>query len=312
MKFRTELNIDKADFEISHKDKLMFIGSCFSHNIGSKFEALKFDININPNGIIFNPISICNTLNNVIDNCKLEAKDVVENNELYHSFLHHGSFSRLTYKELEGKVNKSTEIAHNFLKNAKVLFVTFGSAFTYLYKDGVVANCHKIPQSKFIKRILEVPEIVESFSLVLNKLKIFNPNLKVVFTVSPVRHVKDGIVENNLSKSTLLLAINKLEKANLNCSYFPSYELVLDDLRDYRFYNEDLIHPNNKAVSYIWDKIELTYFNRETLALTKEIKSLVQAKNHKLLHPETEQSKKFVSNTRNKLQAFKNKTGIEI
>ena len=172
MKLRTELKIKKADFDISHQDKLMFIGSCFSNNIGTRFSDLKFKTLINPNGIIFNPLSICNTLNNVIDNKRISEENIIKDNELFHSCLHHGSFSNISKEELKNSVDLSTNSAHNFLKELNVMYVTFGSAFAYFYKGNVVANCHKIPQCNFEKRLLSIDEIISCFKSLLEKLRL--------------------------------------------------------------------------------------------------------------------------------------------
>ncbi|PCJ28598.1 MAG: GSCFA domain protein [Flavobacteriales bacterium] len=271
MKFTTPVTIPKSEFNISHQSPLLLMGSCFSQNMEKKLVDNKFNVTINPNGIIYNPISIANTLTRIIKNEPYKEQELVQFNNKWVSFHHHGSFSSHDKTECLTQINSSLRNAHQELKACNTLFITMGSAWVYEYENfGIVANCHKIPNKQFCKRLLSVKEILSSFDSIKKELKSIN----VVFTVSPVRHIKDGLHENNLSKSTLQLAINNLVEQHDNYSYFQAYEIVIDELRDYRFYKNDLVHPTEMAINYVWGKFAETYFNQATTNLNKQIEKI--------------------------------------
>ena len=299
MQFRTEITLKTAPNSISYQDKIMLLGSCFSSNIGSVFKDKKFQVNINPFGVIYNPASICKSINTLIKNEKKEEKSLFFHQGLWHSFSHHSSFSDISKTNTLHAINTSIEQAHIDLKNASFLIITLGTAWIYESVDTqtVVANCHKLADKNFIRRKLTVEEITHNFSDTFEKLKKINPNIKIIFTVSPIRHWKDGAHENQISKSTLFLAIDKLRKNNLDIDYFPAYEIMIDDLRDYSFYKEDLNHPNQTAIQYIWKKLSETYFSKETIEIVKSIEKIQKAEMHKAFNPTSKEHLAFIRKT---------------
>lgn len=291
MKFTTPVSIPKSEFTISHQQPILLIGSCFAQNIGGKLTGHKFNVSLNPNGIIYNPVSVIKNLKRIINNEFYSAEELIEFNDKWVSFNHHGSFSSFNKDKCLEQINNSLSDAHQQLKQTKTIFITFGSAWVYEYPNvGIVANCHKIPNKQFNKRLLSVKEILSAFDFVKEALK----DTDIVFTVSPVRHVKDGLHENNLSKSTLHLAINNLVKQNDNCHYFPAYEIVIDELRDYRFYKDDLVHPTEFAINYIWNKFSECYFNDETKNLVTEIEKIKTAVTHRPFNFNSEAHQQFI------------------
>ncbi|MBL7918524.1 MAG: GSCFA domain-containing protein, partial [Bacteroidia bacterium] len=245
-----------------------------------------------------NPSSIELVLNDVIDNNQDSDEWILNMGNIFYSYKCHSSIYSNDEKELVKKIRKIKQSAHQSLIVCDYLFITLGSAFVYEHKDlnATVTNCHKQSSSLFEKRLLSVEEIVFNYRLLIQKLRVFNPRISIIITVSPVKYLKDGLVENNISKSTLLLAANTLENDGL-VDYFPAYELVNDDLRDYRFYKEDMAHPNEQAIKYVWDKFNGTFFGEDTLTLNKEIEKLNAALNHKILFPESEEAMAFQMNT---------------
>jgi len=284
MNFRTEIKLGAAPFEINYQHEVMLVGSCFSDNIGDKLKDMKMKVSCNPFGISFNPLSIAQSISRIIENKEYTA---VENfNNLYFSFDHHSSFSSLTKDETLTKINVALHEAHHKLKQANYLFITFGSAWVYRHiaQNRVVANCHKIPNKEFSKELLYIENITEIFTHLISDLKAFNPLLNVVFTVSPVRHLKDGFIENQRSKSVLVESVHRLVEANTNCSYFPSYEMVMDDLRDYRFFKKDLLHLNEIGVEYVWEKFCDFYFSNETKAIQTQVQALNALLQHRAIN----------------------------
>lgn len=284
--------------DITHADKIMLIGSCFAENIGDKLISNKFQTLVNPNGILFNPISIATALHSYIKN-DTEVK-LGNTNGLYFSLDHHGCFSKNTEQELKNEILAERKEAHQFLKEAKFLIITFGSAYVYrhLKTNHIVANCHKLPQQDFIKHLLTVDDINSAYSHLINELRDFNPELKIIFTISPVKYLRDGIINNNLSKSILIQSVHNMVSATSNTkstllNYFPAYELVNDDLRDYRFYKEDMAHPNEQAINYVWEKFSDVYFNNDTKQLNQKIKEVALAVNHRPIKADSEKHSEF-------------------
>lgn len=306
MKFHLNYTPPKFIFDIDHKQNLFLIGSCFSENIGDLLHQHKFKTFSNPNGILFNPASIHQSLTDILNLKDLSDNFILSRNGLYYSYLHHTSINAATASELKEKIDHQTKTAHAHLKQSDFLIITFGTAFFYhhLTSGQVVANCHKQPQQIFEKNLLAPNEIVSAYSGLIKKIQAFNPKLKIIFTVSPVKYLKDGITENNLSKSTLIVSVHELIKQNKNCYYFPAYELINDDLRDHRFYKEDLAHPNEMAVNYVWDKFSETCFNEKTIALNNQISKLNLAINHRQMSVGSQEQEK--------LQAFISKQKEEI
>jgi hypothetical protein len=288
MKFRTELKFDKQRHDVTHSDSILAIGSCFVENIGIKLSSLKFNINVNPFGIIFNPYSMAKILNNGLKSpIKLEKEcDVLEYNGVFKSYDFHSKFNAATYNNFINKVDIEQKGIRTQLENTNYLFLTFGTAWVYRLIEAkkIVANCQKIPQSNFTKELLDLNDITTVYVELIKKLIKSNPSIKIVLTVSPVRHTKDGIVENNQSKSVLLLLCKALsDDFKQNVIYFPSYEIQMDDLRDYRFYNADLVHPNQIAIDYIFEQFSKLFFTENTTKLNEKIEKLSRLQNHVFL-----------------------------
>lgn len=302
MKFHYEFDIKKLPQQINHQHKLLLIGSCFTENIGEKLQKHKFNVLQNPNGILFNPVSVSEAIINIIEQKKYTAEDLFCHNETWHSWQHHSRYSGITANDALQKINGSTQTAHDYLKKADYLFITLGSAWVYTLTDKasnatvgtVAANNHKAPADWFSRRLMRTDQVMVVLGTMLDKLGAFNPNIKIIFTISPVRHLREGVVENNRSKAVLIQAVHDLINRLEKLYYFPAYELVIDDLRDYRFYAEDLVHPNYQATEYVWNKFTGACMNEETKNLMKQIAEINLAFNHKPFNPNTEQHKKFL------------------
>jgi hypothetical protein len=287
---------------IHHQQKLLLIGSCFTENMGAKLKQHKFEVLENPNGILFNPMSITKSVSAYLQNKQYTADELFYQNESWNSWEHHSRFSHPDKEQCLQGINESQQRAHGFLKNADWLLLTLGSAFAYTLVTGssagvqgsVVANCHKVPTDKFNKKLLSVEDVTFALEQMLTELKIANPSIKIIFTISPVRHLRDGFVENNRSKATLIQAVHALVEKEADRFYFPAYELVIDDLRDYRFYAEDMVHPNYAATNYVWEKFVDACIDEPTRKLMAEINVINAAKSHKPFHPTSQQHKKFL------------------
>lgn len=305
LNFRTSFKPLTTSIALNHQQPILLLGSCFSNNVGKKLEEAKFNVVSNPFGISYNPISIHKLLN---PNFTFSAK---ENNGIYYSHDFHSDLNELSSEIFHLQVKEKKQLLAKQLTNNSTLIITYGTAWVYELKSTkeVVNNCQKIPADAFKKRLLSTKEIIDSFKTLISELKV-KPK-EIIFTVSPVRHTKDGFHENQLSKSTLLLAINHICKGFDYCSYFPSYEIMMDDLRDYRFYADDLIHPNNQAIEYIWNFFSKTYFSEHTIQLNAEIRKLIQAVNHRAFQPKTEQHQKFLKNLIQKMEAFQTSNKID-
>lgn len=292
MNFFLHTPTTKSKVNLSHQEAILLLGSCFTENIGEKLLNSKFNVNINPFGIIYNPISIANSLTRIVNNQLYTEQELSEQHKKWFSFDHHGSFSSFNQQECLTKINNEITCAYQHLQETKTIVFTLGTAWVYenIENKKLVANCHKIPAKNFTKRLLTVDEIVQLFLALANTLK----NIQFIFTVSPVRHISDGLHENNISKSVLHLAIHELTKNHTNCHYFGAYEMVIDELRDYRFYKEDMIHPTNQAINYVWDKFASTYFNEQTNHLNQRIEKLQQAVLHRPFDFESESHQQFI------------------
>lgn len=297
--FRTEISIPEYKEKIEVASKITFIGSCFATNIGSLASENRLHTLVNPHGVLYNPISISNSIKNIIRNEKINLDTLHYNNEQWQSFQHHGKFNSVIKEEVVNKINQETEIAHKFLRKSHFLIITFGTSYVYKHKElkEIVSNCHRFPSSDFERYRLDIIDIVQEYLELLDELNFFNPKLNVIFSVSPIRHTKDTLHGNQLSKSVLLLAIEHILKGRTNVSYFPSYEIMLDDLRDYRFYDNSMIQPSDIAREYIWHKFVLTYFSENSVRYLKEINKIVSAINHKPRNKKSESYYKFLTNT---------------
>ena len=257
MELQTKVDIPRPDFVIDYSTRMMMLGSCFTENIGEKFRYFKFDVDVNPCGIVYNPLSAANTLRLLLDGKTFTPEDLILVNGKWASLYHHGDFSSPDQAECLSRINDRLERARRQLAAADALIITWGTAWVYDHlRSGVtVANCHKLPPQEFKRRRLDIDEIVEEYSRLLVRIREAVPSIRVIFTVSPIRHLKDGAHGNLISKATLLLAEEEIcGMFPGQCEYFPAYEIMMDELRDYRFYAEDMVHPSAQAVNYIWER----------------------------------------------------------
>jgi len=284
MRFRTELPIPKFPFQISYQDHILLLGSCFSDNIGTFLTKNRFFALSNPFGTLFNPVSIANVIKMTLNPTLFSNDYRYFFDHRYISFAHHGSFSHSDENQFLTQIKQQWQITKTFIEKAGYIFITFGTAYCYrfLERNLVVANCHKIPNTQFEKFRLTIAETVQIYQEIVQQLKQLNPSLRIIFTVSPVRHLGDGFHENQISKSVLHLSIEQLTDEK-SCFYFPAYEILMDDLRDYRFYADDLCHPGENAVQYIENIFADTFFTQETKEKQKKIERENKCLNHKPL-----------------------------
>ena len=288
LKLKLTLDAKPSEFKINYGDKIMLMGSCFTENIGTKLQANLFETMENSHGILFNPFSVQNALLDILSNKKYTTSDLFLLNEVWNSWHHHSRFSDVSQAAALEKINSAIQASHTFLQSAKQLVITLGSAWLYTLNENapnnkglVVANNHKAPSNWFTKKLLTPQDLLASLTLLVTKLQAFNPQLHIVFTISPVRHLREGLVENNRSKAVLIQAVHDLISNHSNIEYFPAYEYVIDDLRDYRFYAEDLVHPNYAATQYVWEKLVETYMSLDTQFIMKQVAELQLAIHHK-------------------------------
>jgi hypothetical protein len=285
----------------------MIVGSCFTEHIGGRLEELKFQVLQNPNGILFDPLSVSSSILSYLENNNYKGEDLFYLNELWQSWQHHSQFSGPDKEAVLKKINASQGNAHHFLKDTKWLIITLGSSFSYKLADTdePVANCHRAPAKTFNKTLVPTDDIVTSYAYLLNELHKFNPDLQVIFTISPVRHIRDGVVENNRSKARLIEAVHTLVELYENAYYFPAYELVIDVLRDYRFYDVDLVHPNYAATEFVFEKFTSSFIEEESQDLMAEIKKIVSAYKHKAFHPSSKAHKTFLQKNLEAVESLK-------
>lgn len=301
--FRTELNITPSDIKIGLHDSILTIGSCFSDSIGSKFLENKFNALANPFGTVYNPISIFKSLEQSLINKKASEDGFIENEGMFSHYDFHSSFASTDKKELIDNLSNAISSASKFSKDLKFLIITFGTAFVYERKDNhqIVANCHKVPAREFEKKLITQKQIIESFEALYPK---FPKGLNIILTVSPVRHIKDTLEMNSVSKSTLRITCDTLSKEYKNISYFPSYEILLDDLRDYRFYASDMLHPSPDAENYIWNKFSEAYFDDQTREFIVSWGKIRAALSHRPFNPESDKHQSFLKSTIKKIETL--------
>lgn len=306
----TEVSVKDLGWKIDHRQKLMMVGSCFSENIGLRMQRLKFQVDLNPFGIIYNPQSIAKSLRLLLDDKTYTSKDLFEHEGVWHSFDHHSRFSSSSMQETLDRINEQMEASRQHLRQSSWLILSLGTAWVYeLKRTGeIVSNCHKLPASDFKRFRLTPGEIVDDFRSLLLSIWKFNPNLNILFTVSPIRHWKDGAVENQLSKATLLLAVDRLVEGfgEEKCGYFPSYEIVMDELRDYRFYAPDMLHISDQAVEHIWQKFSKIMIAKESFEIIKRVAKIEKARGHRPLHSRTKIYKKFLLHNLNEINEILN------
>jgi hypothetical protein len=305
MELFTKVNIPLSDKKLAYQDRILLLGSCFADNIGEKFSEHYFQTTINPFGTLYNPASIMKAIQ--LSMCRDSKHYLLPHNGLWHSMMHHGSFSHPDKKVLLSRYEESQHVMRNALQEASTIIVTFGTSWVYEMDGMVVANCHKMPADRFRRNCMTANRIIDMWLPLLVQI----PNKHWIFTVSPIRHIKDGLHANHLSKATLMQAIDTLivNARGLNpsssYSYFPSYEIMLDELRDYRFYAEDLVHPSPVAVEYIWQRFVETYMTTDTQGEMRTLHQLWRDRHHRLLHPDTQESMAFVERTEKRLQTLK-------
>jgi len=311
IKFKLTLDPKKSAMSMGYQDHLFLIGSCFTENIGAKMKAHMFTVMENPHGILFNPVSVMRAMDDYIQNKKYGEQDLFEYNELFNSWQHHTRFSDLTTTLALEKINASIHDAHHYLKQANKLIITLGSAWLYeltaLAPQGpgiIVANNHKGPANWFTKKLMDPFELSSQLQNMVSQLQAFNINLDIIFTISPVRHLREGLVENNKSKSVLNVAVHDVIAKSSKVEYFPAYEYVIDDLRDYRFYAEDLVHPNYAATNYVWEKWVDTYVAEDTRDIMKQVIELQLAMQHKPFNKASKAHQSFVRSSLVKANAL--------
>ena len=297
--FRTIVSVTKPPFAIAHGDGIVSMGSCFSEHIGRNFERFKFDIDINPFGQQYNPASITTAIHRLLANISYTATELIEQDGLYHSLDHHGSFSRGTIEETLDAINKKRVASSQNIKKANILFLTLGTAHVFKWRETglVVSNCHKIPSAKFEMELLKPEVIVAILKDALTALWLVNPTVQVIFTVSPVRYFAFGHYDNTVSKAHLFTAIHSLQALYPQLYYFPAYEMMMDDLRDYRFYADDMLHPSSVAIDYIWKTLCNTVISKETIAVLKAVEEIRTASTHRPHQPHSDAHRRFVTIT---------------
>ena len=304
MDWMVNLDIKKLPEPINYTSKILLIGSCFTEHIGNALDELKYQVLQNPNGILFGPDSVCISLLSYIQNKQYTKADLFQLNEVWNSWQHHSRFSNIDVSDAISRINQSQQQAHEFLKQADWLIITLGSSYTYQLTHladtaseqtgNTVANCHRAPANWFLKEMLETEDIKIMLEDCLKQLKAFNPKLKFLFTISPVRHIRDGVVENNRSKARLIEAVHFIVSKFESAFYFPAYELVIDVLRDYRFYDVDLVHPNYPATEFVLEKFADSCIEDEARLLMQEVKKIIIARKHKAFQPATKAHQQFL------------------
>jgi len=297
--FRTIVEVPPSGKKITYSSALLFMGSCFSDTMGEKLESLKFQVRTNPFGVLFNPSSIADNLRILMENKPFTADRLHFYNRQWISFNHYTGYSHPDQKKCLDRINQSLVSSATQLKKAGFLFLTFGTAWVYRFNEtgAIAANCHKLPSASFTRSLLEPDEIIRTYNHLLQEIRYFNPELTVVFTLSPVRHWKDGAVNNQKSKSILHYAIHKVAEQNPGAHYFPAYEIFMDELRDYRFYARDMLHPSESGAEYIWERFLETYMDPDTLPLMKEVQSLIKAAGHRPVNSADPSNRSFLQNS---------------
>lgn len=303
MNFRTQIKLLPAPFTIGYDSEGLICGSCFSERIGQRFIGGKMPVTLNPYGIQFNPISILSTLEELHANRRTDPNELIQHEGRWIDLRCHGSFSASTADELIQQIDTATLQGHNSLQDARYVIITWGTAWVYEHRASgrVVANCHKLPQQDFIRRRVSVEEIVSAWSLPLSS---YLQDKQVIFTVSPVRHLRDGLADNQLSKSTLIVAAHTLVEQFANCHYFPAYEIMMDDLRDYRFYDRDMIHPSDLAADYIWEQFCNWVVTPQAQQTMQRITALQQMLHHRPLHPDSTTFNTFLAKIVSEIDAL--------
>lgn len=304
MILRTIVDTDPSPDQITYTTPVLFTGSCFAVETGRRMAEAKMNVLINPSGTLFNPVSVGNSIDFLLQEKRFTEEDLIFYDNLWHSFYHYTDFSSPDPVKTLSAINLSLESAREFLKKARFLVVTFGSAMVFRFrKTGViVSNCHKMPSGLFSREMLKPGDVTGLWLPLLDRLRNFNPELKTIFTVSPVRYLSNGAHANQVSKSVLMLAVEELLSHPSAPAYFPAYEIFMDDLRDYRFYADDMVHPSATGIDYVFNIFRKTYFSRDTDRLYEEVMEILRARNHRIISPSSESLKKFAETILKKIE----------
>ncbi|MBQ0907920.1 GSCFA domain-containing protein [Flavobacterium sp. F-328] len=306
MQFTTPIPIPKNEFLIDYTSKIISIGSCFAVNMAEKLDYYKFQNSCNPFGILFHPLAIEKLIEYAVSKKEFTDNDVFFYNERWHCFDAHSDLSTSNKDELLATLNAILVSVQQYIKQASHCIITYGTSWVYrnIESQEIVANCHKVPQKQFQKELLTVTTIQESITNTVNLIRTLNPQCKLIFTVSPVRHIKDGFVENQRSKANLISALHtvlQVPPSGAEGAYFPSYEIMMDELRDYRFYADDMLHPNQTAINYIWKRFADAVISEKAWSTMDEVESLQKSLAHKPFNPESESHLKFQAKVREKI-----------
>ena len=313
MNFTTIVPINKNQNPIDYNSKIISIGSCFAENMGEKFDYFKFQNCVNPFGIIFNPISIENLINRAVNKIEFTEKDIFFHNDLWHCYEVHSILSDTSSELILQNLNRVLHLFRTQIIEASHFIITYGTSWVYRLRQAqpdslsIVANCHKVPQNQFDKEILSVEIIEKSIENSINLIQSINPNCNFIFTISPVRHIKDGFVENQRSKAHLITALQSAICNLQSAIYFPSYEIMMDELRDYRFYADDMLHPSQSAIDYIWIRFFENYVSESEFGLMNQVCEIQRALKHRPFNPNSESHQKFLANLEAKIEQLQQK-----
>ena len=302
--FRTTVEVEKQNTPINYNSQLLFMGSCFAGNIGSYFEETGFNAMVNPFGVLYNPFSIAKAIHRLISASAYQDTDLIYHNEIWQSFDHHSSFNNTEKTLCLSTINETLKTGAEFLANTNYLFITFGTSWVYKLKDSkeIVSNCHKFPSSHFNRELITKESIIETYRVLFKSLLKANPSLKIILTISPVRHWKDGAHGNQISKAILLLAVDELCTQFEQVNYFPAYEILLDDLRDYRFFDTDMLHPSSEAIKYIRSQFISSWLDELAQEFIAQIESIKRNINHRPFNNHSNQHQKFIRKSISKLE----------
>ena len=309
MQFTTKIPVQKSSFPIDYDSKIMLLGSCFVENMGNKFDYFKFQATTNPFGIIFNPVSLKKIIERSVQKNYFSENDIFFHNESWHCFEVHSELSNPDKDTFLESLNDLIRLTNQQLNDSTHIIITLGTSWVYrnIESNEIVANCHKVPQKQFTKELLSINQTEESLQSIISLIHSVNPNCNFIFTVSPVRHIKDGFVENTLSKAHLVAALHFSISQLPSSNYFPAYEIMMDELRDYRFYTEDMLHPNQTAIDYIWIQFFENYISESVFGLMNEIGSIQKGLKHRPFNPNTESHQKFLEATKIKIGKIQEK-----
>lgn len=307
MNFTTKIPLAKSINPIDYNSKILSLGSCFAENMGEKLAYFKFQSTTNPFGIIFNPVSIEYLISRVVNNQKFTEEDIFFHNDLWHCFEVHSELSNPNKEDFLNSLNQLLKSTNSQITTSTHIIITYGTSWVYRNKssNSIVANCHKVPQSQFDKEILSAETIQKTIQNTINLIQKVNPTCNFLFTISPVRHIKDGFVENQRSKAHLITAIHNSQHITRNTNYFPSYEIMMDELRDYRFYAEDLLHPSRVAINYIWERFVETHIDETSYSIMEEVATIQKGLAHRPFNPNSTLHQKFLKELQDKIVAVK-------